>query len=110
MIDGKVVDRRKDVIDGVEQTSWGFFDCVRVGEISLSEDFSFCYRWTRLLGRDLWVCVDEPITHLGDFGYQTRYLDRLVPIAPPAATTTVEGVAATSPDSNMIELDVDLLS
>jgi hypothetical protein len=109
MIDGKVVDRRKDVIDGVEQLSWGFFDCVKVGEISLSEDFSFCYRWTRLLGRDLWVCVDEPITHLGDFGYQTRYLDRLVPIVPPAAKTTVEGVAATSPDSNMIELDVDLL-
>ena len=110
MIDGKVVDRRKDVMDGVEQISWGFFDVVKVGEISLSEDFSFCYRWTRLLGRDLWVCVDEPITHLGDFSHQARYLDRLVPLAPPAAPTTVGVTAATAPDSNMIELDVDLLT
>ena len=49
MIDRKVVDRRKDVIDGEEQLSWGFFDCLKVGDITLSEDFSFCYRWTRLL-------------------------------------------------------------
>jgi hypothetical protein len=109
MIDGKAVDRRKDVIDGIEHTGWGFFDCVKVGEISLSEDFSFCYRWTRILGRDLWVCVDEQVSHLGDFVYQGRYLDRLVPV-PTAATVTVsEGVVADAPDSNMIELDIDLL-
>jgi hypothetical protein len=109
MIDGKAVERRKDVIDGIEHVGWGFFDCVKVGEISLSEDFSFCYRWTRMLGRELWVCVDEPVSHLGDFVYQARYLDRLVPVTPPATVAIDEGVAASTPDSNMIELDVDLL-
>lgn len=108
MVDGKAVDRRKDIIDGAEHTSWGFFDCLKIGEISLSEDFSFCYRWTRLLGRDLWVCVDEPITHLGDFAYQARYMDRLVPVAPPATATI--GITTNAPESNMVELDVDLLS
>jgi hypothetical protein len=107
MIDAKVVERRKDIIDGVENVSWGFFDVVKVGEISLSEDFSFCYRWTRLMGRDLWVNVDEPITHLGDFAYQARYMDRLVPLdaAPGVTVTTV-----TAPNSNAVEIDVDLLA
>ncbi len=77
MIDGKVVEPRKDIIDGVDQMSWAFFDCMKVDGVTLSEDYSFCYRWTRLLGRDLWVCVDEPVTHLGDFSHQARYLDRL---------------------------------
>ena len=113
MIDQKAVERRKDVIDGVEHVGWGFFDCVKVGEISLSEDFSFCYRWTRNLGRDLWVCVDEAVSHLGDFVYQGRYLDRLTPVAAPAPApgpqAEPEPVAAETPDSNMIELDIDLL-
>jgi hypothetical protein len=109
IVDGKVVERRKDVIDGIEHAGWGFFDCVKVGEISLSEDFSFCYRWTRMLGRDLWVCVDEQVGHLGDFAYQARYLDRLVPVSQPATVTIDEGVAAKTPDSNMVELDIDLL-
>jgi hypothetical protein len=107
MIDEKAVERRKDVIDGVEHVGWGFFDCVKVGEISLSEDFSFCYRWTRTLGRDLWVCVDEAVSHLGDFVYQGRYLDRLVPV--PQTEPQEPPPAAETPDSNMIELDIDLL-
>jgi hypothetical protein len=107
MIEAKVVERRKDIIDGVENTSWGFFDVVKVGEISLSEDFSFCYRWTRLMGRDLWVNVDEAITHLGDFAYQSRYMDRLVPLDPaPGVTVTT----VTAPNSNAVEIDVDLLT
>jgi len=81
LIDGKAVERRKDIIDGEEQLSWGFFDTMKVGDVTLSEDFSFCYRWTRLLGRDLWVNVDEAVTHLGDFGYEARYLDRLTQVA-----------------------------
>lgn len=98
MIEGKVVDRRKDIIDGVEQVGWGFFDCLKAGDVTLSEDFSFCYRWTRLLGRDLWVCVDAPIAHLGEFPFQTRYLDRLKPVAQPDP----------APSLTEIELDVDL--
>jgi hypothetical protein len=99
MIDGKVVERRKDIIDGVEQISWGFFDCLKVGEIMLSEDFSFCYRWTRMLGRDLWVNVDEVVTHLGDFSYEARYMDRLVPVvAPETAAPDLEEIEAADVD------------
>lgn len=98
MIEGKVVERRKDIIDGVEQVGWGFFDCLKAGDVTLSEDFSFCYRWTRLLGRDLWVCVDAPIAHLGEFPFQTRYLDRLKPVARPDP----------APSLTEIELDADL--
>ena len=109
MIDGKVVERRKDVIDGVEQIGWGFFDCLKLGDVTLSEDFSFCYRWDRLLGRDLWVCVDEPITHLGDFSHQARYLDRLAPVARPSNAPDTAPVA-TAPDSTAIEVEADQMS
>ena len=110
MIAAKVVDQRRDIIDGVENVSWGFFDVLKVGEISLSEDFSFCYRWTRLMGRDLWVNIDEPVAHLGDFAYQARYMDHLVPVDPPGAGVTVTTVSkATTPNSNAVEIDIDLL-
>jgi hypothetical protein len=91
LIDGRAVERRKDIIDGVNQQSWGFFDCMTVDGVTLSEDFSFCYRWTRVLGRDLWVNIDEAVTHLGDFSYQARYLDRLTRVGPaPGAAEVVE--------------------
>jgi hypothetical protein len=77
MVEANVVAPRKDILNGVERTRWGFFDPVKVGEVSLSEDFSFCYRWTEQMGRDLWVCVDETITHLGEFPHEARYIDRL---------------------------------
>ena len=41
-----------------------------------SEDISFCERWRRA-GGEIWVCVDEPITHVGGQNYRGRYLDRM---------------------------------
>lgn len=41
-----------------------------------SEDISFCERWRRA-GGEIWVCVDEPITHVGGQNYTGRYLDRM---------------------------------
>lgn len=73
MVDGGVVPKRVDVRDSVETTSWGFFDQITMGQIVLGEDFSFWYRWTEMLGRELWVCVDEEISHLGDFEYSGDY-------------------------------------
>ena len=84
MVDGKVVERRRDIMEGRETVSWGFFDSVKVDDIPLSEDYSFCYRWNRQLGRDIWVCVDEPVSHLGEFGYQARYIDGLDFVGGPA--------------------------
>ena len=103
MIDGGVVERRKDIINGKEERSWGFFDHLKVDEVTLSEDFSFCYRWTRMLGRELWVNVDEAITHLGDFGHRARYLDRLTLVGAPEKPEPI------APESTPIDLDADLI-
>jgi len=91
MVDAQVVNPRKDILSGVERTRWGFFDPVRVGDVTLSEDYSFCYRWTKQMERDLWVCVDETMTHLGDFAHEARYLDRLSRAAADQQTATAPG-------------------
>jgi hypothetical protein len=44
--------------------------------IYLSEDFSFCERWRRI-GGEIWVYVDEVITHVGRKAFQGRYIERL---------------------------------
>jgi hypothetical protein len=102
MIDGGVVKQRKDVVGGKEQVGWGFFDNLTVGDVTLSEDFSFCWRWTRLLGRDLWVNVDEPIGHLGEFNYRSRYLDGLT-LLPPAEAVPTRSEAAEADDEVLID-------
>jgi hypothetical protein len=107
MIDGEVVEQRKDIIDGDEQLSWAFFDCLKVGDVTLSEDFSFCYRWTRLLGRDLWVNIDETVSHLGDFSHEARYIDRMAKLAPEAGASQAANRRA--PDSTGVDIDADLI-
>jgi hypothetical protein len=104
MIDGKVVEPRRDIIESVHHLGWGFFDSVRLGDIALSEDFSFCYRWNKMLGRDIWVCIDEAVGHLGEHSHEARYLDRLDVVEAPA------GAAAAAADPSAIELDADLLA
>ena len=42
----------------------------------LSEDMSFCERWTQT-GGEIWACVDETITHVGPHAYTGRYIDRM---------------------------------
>jgi hypothetical protein len=83
MIDEGVIPKRVDVRDRVRSENWGFFDQQRVGDMLLLEDYSFCYRWTELMKRPLWVCADAAIQHLGDFAYGAKYqpvLDReLIP-------------------------------
>lgn len=108
MIDGKVVEQRKDIIDGNEQVSWGFFDCVKVEDLTLSEDFSFCYRWTRLLGRDLWVNVDETVTHLGDFNHEARYIDRLAKLSDEESGARAPSKRA--PDSTGVDVAADVIT
>src|SRR5260221_5447402 len=81
MIDANLVERHKNIFGSEERLTWGFFDHVEVGDLRLSEDYSFCYRWTKVLGRDLWVNVNEKVTHLGEFRHEARYLDRFSSIA-----------------------------
>lgn len=42
----------------------------------LSEDFSFCERWTAH-GGEIWACVDEEIAHVGRRVCRAAYVDRL---------------------------------
>ncbi len=81
MVEAKTVPRRIDIRNSVKEDSWGFFDPVKLGQVVLGEDFSFWYRWTKLLGRDLWVCVDEEVSHVGDYGYSGLYSSLLTDAA-----------------------------
>ena len=42
----------------------------------LSEDRSFCRRWVEGCGGEIWVCVDEPVTHVGRMAFRARMSDQ----------------------------------
>jgi hypothetical protein len=46
--------------------------------VVLSEDISFCRRWVDGCGGDIWVNLDEVVTHQGAMTYQSRFWDRLM--------------------------------
>ena len=75
MADAGVATQRHDGI--TTKPIWGFFDQLEVNGRLYGEDYSFWYRWTELMGRDLWVCVDEKLLHIGQFDYTGRYADLL---------------------------------
>jgi hypothetical protein len=77
MVEYEVVKPRLDLNAGPGRTCWSFFEPMEVDGFRLGEDYSFCYRWTKLMNRQLWVCIDEAIGHLGGFEYRARYLDLL---------------------------------
>lgn len=43
----------------------------------IPEDQSFCRRWRRECGGEIWAYVDSPIFHIGDFGFGGSYMDYL---------------------------------
>ena len=73
MVDAGAVETRQDVYEGVVKKSWAFFDFIKFAGMTLTEDYSFCHRWTHVMNRPLWVCVDEIVDHIGDFDYSGRY-------------------------------------
>lgn len=79
MVEREIVRPRNDLRAANNEQCWSFFETIEVDGIRLGEDYSFCYRWTKLLGQELQVCIDTPIGHLGDFEYSARYLDLLSP-------------------------------
>lgn len=86
MVAQGVVEKRFDIYEGTKRTSWGFFDYTKHQDITLTEDYAFCYRWTKLLGKPLWVCTDAKVDHIGDFHYGGNYsliFENLVRPLPP---------------------------
>lgn len=77
MVKAKVVEPRLDLNSSSGETCWSFFGILENEGHRLGEDYSFCYRWTKLMGRDLRVCIDEEVTHVGDYRYQARFADLL---------------------------------
>lgn len=79
MVDAAILSIRKDLSAADGQTCWSFFEPIEVDGIRLGEDYSFCYRWTSLLKRDLLVSLDTTVGHIGAFEYSARYIDLLAP-------------------------------
>ena len=75
MIKGRVVEPRLDLNASGGQQCYSFFGILEPGGHRLGEDYSFCHRWTAQLQRDLRVCLDEQVSHYGDFEYYGRYTD-----------------------------------
>lgn len=59
---------------------WLFFETMKHPTTGryLSEDFAFCYRWTQGCGGEIWVDIDSPITHVGQYRYAARFLEGAV--------------------------------
>ncbi len=77
MVEAQVVQPRLDLTARGGGTCWSFFGILEPEGRRLGEDYSFCYRWTKMMGRELRVCVDEEIAHVGDFEYRGTYADTL---------------------------------
>jgi len=75
MVEAKVVERRLDLTASGGETCWSFFGILEPEGRRLGEDYSFCYRWTKQMGRELRVCLDEEIIHVGDFDYRATFSD-----------------------------------
>jgi hypothetical protein len=58
------------------------FDVVYVNELRLSEDFSFCYRWRRVCGGEVWASIAHEIAHIGLHRFGGTYADKLAATSP----------------------------
>lgn len=52
------------------------FDKVNTGTQELSEDYSFCWRWTQKAQGRIWLAPHHRITHTGRWVYRGRYTDQ----------------------------------
>ena len=70
-------------IDDYESSGWakGLLQCFKPMDndrgIAMSEDMSFCRRWTEQCGGEIWANVTESTTHVGTFAFKGRYEERL---------------------------------
>lgn len=48
---------------------------------TLSEDLSFCYRWTSEMGGEIWTNIDQVFSHHGQTMHQAQFMDKLLAAA-----------------------------
>ena len=75
LVQAKLVERRRDLSSGTGAPCYSFFEITASRGSRLGEDYSFCYRWTAQLKRELKVCVDEEVTHIGFYPHKARFAD-----------------------------------
>jgi hypothetical protein len=75
MISSKAVRPRLDLNAGEGRTCWSFFENIEQGESRLGEDYSFCYRWTEMMKRELWIAVEDQVSHVGSYSFSARFSD-----------------------------------
>ena len=75
LVQAKLVERRRDLNSGTGAPCYSFFEITTSRGSRLGEDYSFCYRWTAQLKRELKVCIDEEVTHIGFYPYRARFAD-----------------------------------
>ncbi len=76
MIAKGVAKRQRDEHGGERHNFFGIRPQDVDGEEHTTEDVSFCRRWKRDCGGEIWAMTDDVI-HLGDFGYGGSYLEVL---------------------------------
>ena len=75
LVQAKVLERRRDLNSATGAPCYSFFEITTPRGTRLGEDYSFCYRWTAQLKRELLVCLDEEVTHIGFYPYRARFAD-----------------------------------
>jgi hypothetical protein len=80
MIDREVVRKKRgNYPANIRKSVYGFFDPIWLehrGEF-LSEDLSFCHRWTQDCGGEVLACIDTTVGHVGQFIYTGVFLEKL---------------------------------
>lgn len=71
------------------------FDVVFVNGLRLSEDFSFCYRWRRVCGGEVWASIAHEIAHIGLHRFGGTYADKLAATSPQVVVQRGSGTVVT---------------
>ena len=73
-----VTDGKPSTVSPWPVAYYPFFDKERISPtVSISEDISFCRRWTRGCGGTIWACVDQALGHYGTFKFAGAYVEKL---------------------------------
>ncbi|MDR3419270.1 MAG: hypothetical protein P4L83_24085 [Nevskia sp.] len=58
---------------------WAFFDTLLHPQTRryLSEDYAFCHRWTQGCGGEIWMNIDTPLSHHGQYAFSGSLLDSI---------------------------------
>jgi hypothetical protein len=77
---GKIAryERHSFTPEGLQGPMHGFFDPIQDSAAGhVSEDFSFCERYVKNCGGEVWALASEVVHHVGDFSFAGSYLDHL---------------------------------